>query len=41
VAALGSCRGGGWEIKDARCRKIEDARCRKHDDRVKGGVRWF
>ena len=38
--ALGSGRVGGWEIKNARCRKMEDARCRKHDDLVKGEVRW-
>ena len=41
VGALGSGRGGGWEIKDARCRKMEDRRCRKHDAFVKGGVRWL
>ena len=41
VGALGSCRGGGWEIKDARRREMEDRRCRKHDAFVKGGVRWL
>ena len=34
-------RGGGWEIKDARCRKMGDARCRRHGDPVKGEIRWF
>ena len=37
---MGSGRGGGWEIKNARCRKIEDAKCRKHSDTVKREVRW-
>ena len=41
MGALGSCRGGGWDIKDARCRKMGDARCRKHDNLVKGEARWF
>ena len=35
----GSGGGGGWEIKNARCRKIESARCRKHGGLVNGGVR--
>ena len=39
VGAWGSGRGGGCEIKNARCRKIEDASCRKHADLVKGKVR--
>ena len=38
MGALGSGRGGGWEIKHARCRKMEVRRCRKNDAFVKGGV---
>lgn len=40
VGASGFGSGGGWEIKNARCRKMEDMRCKKHDDLVKGQVRW-
>ena len=38
VGAWRSSRGGGWEIKDARCRKMGDARCRKRDGLGKGGA---
>jgi len=39
---MGSGRGGGWEIKNATCRKLEDATCRKHGDLMKGEApRWY
>jgi len=42
LGAWGSGRGGGWDIKNARCRKMEDATCRKHGDLVKGEApRWY
>ena len=34
-----SGRGGGWEIKNARCRKTENARCRRYGDLVNGRIR--
>lgn len=40
VGAWGCGRGGWWEIKNARRRKIEDEKCRKHGDLVEGEVRW-
>ena len=40
MGALRFGRGGGWEMKNAKCRKMEDAKCRKHDDLGKGEVRW-
>ena len=36
VGAWGSGRGGWWEIKNARCRKMENARRRRHGDLMKG-----
>jgi len=40
--AWGFGRGGGWEIKHTRCRKVENSRCRKHGDLVNRGVRrWY